>query len=169
MFCANCGKLLKRVKKDYHYTESGLKNIILANLTIYQCSCGEEVPLIPHAEELHKVIAFELVKSKSLLSGPEVRFLRKQLGMKAVDLAEMLGVSKVTVSRWENGEEKIGAANDRLIKLFLIKKMEEELKSYLSLKELHAIFSNIPRKQKSARITIPVDRIADYNYGLVHC
>ena len=171
MFCPSCGKEMKKIRKDYHYAESGLKNVILGDLTVYTCSCGEEMPLIPHLEQLHRVIAVELIKSKSLLSGDAVRFLRKQLGMKAVELSRVLGVSKTTVSRWENGDENIGPANDRLLKSLVVRKVEEEMEGYIKLSVLEEIFAAIPQKHPSRHfsITIPVDKLADYDYGLDFC
>ncbi|MGQ0732251.1 MAG: helix-turn-helix domain-containing protein [Acidobacteriota bacterium] len=37
---------------------------------------------------------------------PEIRFLRKQLGLSGIDLAMHLGATPESVSRWENGIER---------------------------------------------------------------
>lgn len=147
MKCTNCGHKMTKHIKDLHYTESGLDNVILMGLTIYKCSCGEKMPQIPDISGLHRKIGVAIAKSKKALNGPEVRFLRKELGLKANELAELLGVYKVSVSRWETGKEQIGVANDRLVRVLYLRKIEEECKK---MADLSSIFKNIIRKtQKS--------------------
>lgn len=133
MHCPICGRKAEKTRKDYKYTESGLDDIVLRGLTVFVCDCGEEMPLIPHVGGLHDAIALEIVKKKALLTGTEVRFLRKELGLKSGEFAEQLGVHNVTVSRWETGEEPIGQANDKLIRLLLIKKLEHERNELIPL------------------------------------
>lgn len=165
---------MKKIRKDYIYSESGLDNIVLANTQTYTCECGEEMPIIPHIESLNRVIAFELIKSKKHLTGKEARFIRKQLGMKAVQLAGILGVDKVTISRWENDNSSIGNANDRLIRLLYLIKMAEDLKQMMPTETLIEIMNNITASlkkpsRKSTTINVPVNKIANYDFGLVHC
>ena len=64
---------------------------------------GRILPL-SHVFKNYKLIAQILLKQENQLSGREIRFLRKHMGMKAKDFAERLGVKNVTVSRWEQGE-----------------------------------------------------------------
>ena len=47
----------------------------------------------------------------------EIRFLRKNLHLKINEFAQLLGVDRVTVSRWENEHEKPSRSADRLIRL----------------------------------------------------
>jgi len=69
----------------------------------------------------------ECIISKPLrLNNKEVRYLRKYIGIKATYLAKKLHVDKSTISRWEAGAEKIGTANDRLLRLIAIRYKEEQ-------------------------------------------
>jgi DNA-binding transcriptional regulator YiaG len=43
-------------------------------------------------------------------NGETFRFMRKALGLRAVDLAELLGVAPETLSRWENGQRPVDRA-----------------------------------------------------------
>jgi transcriptional regulator with XRE-family HTH domain len=52
-----------------------------------------------------------------MLNAKEIQFLRKNMGMKATELKLLLGVSSEAISRWENGDRKISAANDRLLRI----------------------------------------------------
>lgn len=118
MLCGTCKKPMKKLRKNYQYKESGLDNVILKGITVYKCSrCSEVVPEIVNIKELHRTIAGLLIRKKSILSGKEIVFLRKEMRLKATDLAQILGVHKVTLSRWENDKEPIGASADRLLRL----------------------------------------------------
>lgn len=121
MKCNECGKEMKLVTgKPYHYTESGLDNIYLADIPVHRCTCGETAVEVPNVEELHTIIAGGLLRDPRLLVGKEIKFLRKQMKLKAVELANQLGINTVTLSRWENNTESIGQANDKLLKLVFV-------------------------------------------------
>jgi putative zinc finger/helix-turn-helix YgiT family protein len=107
--------------RDYEYVESGLKNVVLKNITVHECkACGEVLPEIRNIKQVHKWIADYLIRKQGPLMGEEFRFLRKAMGMSAKELAQRLGVNPVTVSRWETNEANIGPQSDRLLRaLFL--------------------------------------------------
>jgi transcriptional regulator with XRE-family HTH domain len=46
----------------------------------------------------------------------EIKFLRKNLSFKIAEFAKMLGVDRVSVSRWENGHEEPAKSTERLIR-----------------------------------------------------
>ena len=102
---------------DYVYTESGLDNIVLENIEICECQCGEKVVAIPNVEEINKHIGHVLAMKKSRLNGKEIRFLRKNMGFTAIELAKLIGVDNATISRWERGIQRISKSNDRFLKL----------------------------------------------------
>jgi len=116
MRCYECNRVMKKKKGRHHYTESGLRDVYLEGVTIYYCDCGEEMAGIPRVTELHRCLARIIVEKSPHLDGSEIRFLRKNLGLKSVDFAKMLGVSKVTVSRWETGAVKIDKSYDQMIR-----------------------------------------------------
>ena len=85
----------------YHYTESGLNNIWLANgYREIETPYGKSVA-IENADELHKAIALSLVNHKPRLSGGEFRFIRKELDFSQAALAGILGNDSQSVARWE--------------------------------------------------------------------
>lgn len=117
MRCPYCGREMKCRQGEYHYIESGLDNVYLTDVELWECECGELAASIPAIPELHLLIGQYLVKKNALLSGPEIRFLRKNMGIAAKGLAGLLGVDKATVSRWENGKQVPDRSTDRLIRL----------------------------------------------------
>lgn len=78
-------------------------------------ACGEEASGYQAPGLLMKAIAAAVVNKRKRLAGPEIRFLRGE--RTAEDFAELLGVSPGQLSRWENGHETIGVANDRAVRL----------------------------------------------------
>lgn len=127
MNCPVCGHKTKAERMDWEYKESGLDNVILKNTTVHVCvECGEKMPVIKDMPEVHKALAYAVAQYPASLTGPMFRFLRKQMKLTATEVADMLSVSKVTVSRWENGKSPIGETNDKLIRMIYIQFMQEK-------------------------------------------
>jgi putative zinc finger/helix-turn-helix YgiT family protein len=139
MKCPVCGSAeLTITHEPYKYDESGLPNVTLANIEIRRCGkCGEELPAIPRVAELHKAIARALARRHAKLSGAEVRFLRKYLGHSGADFATLIGVTRETVSRWENDKEPIGGTSDRLLRLLVV--LDQRVQDYDAVEQ----FANI--------------------------
>jgi putative zinc finger/helix-turn-helix YgiT family protein len=117
MNCPVCERQMAQSTGDHNYKESGLDNVTLKGIELYTCDCGEKLVSIPCIPELHTLIGERLLKKLSILNGKEVRFLRKNIGLRANIFAEILGVDRSTVSRWENGKQKMEKAHDRLIRV----------------------------------------------------
>jgi putative transcriptional regulator len=115
--CSNCGQDAKKTRANYLFRESGLHNIVLKNIEIIKCShCGNEDPIIHKMAELMKQIAQALVEKPYALTGAEIRFLRKYLGMSGADFASLLHTDKTVLSRWENSHVDVGSKSDLLIR-----------------------------------------------------
>jgi putative transcriptional regulator len=101
----------------YHYTECGLSNIYLQNgFHFIETSRGKAVS-IKDAEGLHKAIGLFLVTNKKDFTGEEVRFLRNEMLMSQLTLANLLGLSEQAIRRWENGKIDIPKPSESLIRL----------------------------------------------------
>ena len=100
----------------YHYTESGLANVWLANgCKIKHTSYGDAVA-IDDIDGLHLAIAKNLIEKKGSLTGKEFRFIRTLMGMSQIGIAGMLGVQEQSVSLWER-TGKVPKAQDALHRL----------------------------------------------------
>jgi len=118
MKCYICGHDMSLSQESHHYIESGLDNVYLMNIDIYRChECTEKVVNLPAVPQLNRLICIKLLEKESLLNGKEIRFLRKNMGLRAQQLKNMIGVDAATLSRWENGSQKISQTNDRLIRI----------------------------------------------------
>ena len=115
--CSSCGGPARVVRGVYRFEESGLAHVFLINIDKIQCvQCGNEDPIIPNLNDLMSVLALAVVKKPCPLNGSEVRFLRKFLKMTGEQFGRQLGVTKHTVSKWENDEDPVGGQSDRLIR-----------------------------------------------------
>lgn len=117
--CPECGKQLRiRSNQKYRYLESGLDNVTLTGIRVIRCAkCDVDFPEIPNIRGLHRIIASLLAQKPARLTGAEFRFLRKEMGLKATELAKLLGTTNVTISRWETGGRSISSVADRLLRL----------------------------------------------------
>lgn len=124
----NCGgKLTEKRVRLYHYEESGLPSVFLADIKLAVCrKCGERYPIIPSILNLHAKIAEAVALKPSMLTGVEMKFLRKQLGMTAAHWATYLKMNKASVSRLENGHNPISRQADALIRLLYFRLLEEK-------------------------------------------
>ena len=106
------------MKKGYRYTESGLTNVWLANgYTIRKTKYGEGVS-VQNVDGLHRALARAL-SNKPRLTGTEVRFLRKEMGLSQRGLGELLGVSDQAVAPWER-KVRLPKTADRLLRLIYV-------------------------------------------------
>ena len=116
MICPMCGRQTGHTIEEYKYRESGLDNVFVSGVGIYRCKCGQEYVQLPGVQEVHAQVASALLKKASLLTGPESKFLRKWLRLTSEVMAQALGYTRVTVSRWENDGPP--AKTDRALRLY---------------------------------------------------
>lgn len=100
----------------YHYTESGLANVWLANGYKVKKTNYDDAVAIDDIDGLHLAIAKNLIEKKGSLTGKEFRFLRTLMGMSQIGIAGMLGVQEQSVSLWER-TGKVPKAQDALHRL----------------------------------------------------
>lgn len=103
--------------QTYQYTDIGMDNVYLQGIKVEKCKdCGAVSPFLPRIIQLHKTIAQAIVLQSYFLSGAEIRFLRKERGLKAKEFAVLLRIDPATLSRWENDEQARNAQNDALVR-----------------------------------------------------
>ena len=108
---------------DYHYTECGLNNVFIEGALKFGDGAGEASVTIPAIGQLHRVIAEGIVMHPAKMSGQELRFLRAEMGLTQAQLAEIVKVSLLTVSRWERNETPVNDAAEMLVRLHSVEKL----------------------------------------------
>lgn len=120
----------------YHYQICGLPNVWLENgYEIHDTEHGEAVSF-HDIQGLHKAIGHAIIHNESFLNAAEIKFLRGNMRLSQVDLANLLGVSDSTIRAWENERAEIPGPADRLLRALYnehafgdgrVKKMIDEL------------------------------------------
>jgi DNA-binding transcriptional regulator YiaG len=106
-------------REPYHYKACGLENVYLISGYQERVIGGETYVSIKDVQELHEAIAVALVHHRKLLSGPEVRFIRKYLDLTQRGLAELLAVSDQMVARYEKGQTDLVGPADGILRLLV--------------------------------------------------
>lgn len=131
-YCSECGTAVTPERRDHHYTESGLSNVMLEGVLIANCGkCGNWDITLPGLVKLHQAIAQALATSPVRLTGEQLRFLRKHLGLTGDELGRYLHTDRTKISKWETGEHSIGPQTDRLIRL-LVAALDASLRDAVS-------------------------------------
>lgn len=133
MKCYKCGKADLQPEHGVHeYRASGLPYpVILVGVPIEKCpNCGEEVVTIADAEGLHRLLALNMVETDRPILPQEIRFLRKLLDKSAEDMGTLMGVDEKTLSRWENGKQKMGKVAERLLRLIVHQRLAPEAANF---------------------------------------
>jgi DNA-binding transcriptional regulator YiaG len=112
--CRECGAEMRTEVRDHHFVESGLENVWIEGVTVHVCPNGHELLAIPALGQVHRVLALAIISNGQRLTGPEVKYLRKYLGLSNQDFAKVMKVSESTASRWANGEDMGGSAENLL-------------------------------------------------------
>jgi DNA-binding transcriptional regulator YiaG len=128
----------------YHYTESGLQNVWLKNgYVIHNTPYGKGVS-IHDVAGLHKVIGHALARQPKL-TGAQLRFLRKEMGMSQSALAALIGTSEQNVSLWER-RGQIPKTSDRLIKVLYVEHIGGNEKIRELIDRINALDANVQEK-----------------------
>ncbi len=107
----------------YHYTECGLNNVFIEGAVSIGDHSDKELVTIPAIGHLHRVIAQGIVTHPAKMTGQELRFLRSELGLTQAELAAILKVTLLTVSRWERNETPVSDAAEMLVRLHAATKL----------------------------------------------
>jgi transcriptional regulator with XRE-family HTH domain len=144
-----CGETSIVVRGDYLFLESGLDNVVLRKVKLLKCNqCGSMTPLLSKINQLTQIIASALVLKPSELTGKEIRFLRKYIGLTGEQFGRKLGLTKEHVSRIENEKLPVGAQTERLIRYVSIS-ADPDLQGEMSqLLELLDAIKNEPQKER---------------------
>ena len=165
MYCT-CGAKPK-IKKValYHYRECGLPNVYLAGIDVAVCKeCNEKFPIIPSILDLYEKIAEAVALKPQTLVGVEVKFLRKQLGLTAVQWASYLKTDKATISRWENDHNPIGKQSDAFVRYLYFRLLEEKENRHIHENISGRITSAETNNNEELAFKIPADNPSAYSF-----
>ncbi|AWK87556.1 helix-turn-helix domain-containing protein [Azospirillum thermophilum] len=88
----------------WHYWASGIDNIFVRGGLRLHGEGYEGYFQFVEIEKLHELIRCRLLSKNSRLTGPEFRFLRKELRQSRSECAARLGVGETELAEWEERE-----------------------------------------------------------------
>jgi len=100
-----------------HYPQCGLDDVYLCGGYEIETIDGEEFITVKDIDGLRNAIGVALIRGKKLLSGKEIRFLRRELDLTQSEMARFLGCDAQQVARYEKGTNKMPGSADRLLRL----------------------------------------------------
>jgi len=156
--CPTCGKVIHSEIGNYQYKESGLDNVYVENIPVYECTCGVSYASIFRLPRLNDLIGLTLIEKPALLHGNEIRFLRKNLYLSSKAFANKLGVGKTTLSKWENEIQHHSEAFDRLIRATYM--ITKEIKALEQI-SIFKLLENMRLKSSDKDYVIIAEKVED--------
>ena len=106
----------KHVIPEFVDEQMGLPVVLVGSA--YETKSGDvSGVVVPDIAALEAAMSMARIMDPFKMSGSDLKFLRKAIGMKAIDIARFLEVTPETVSRWENAREPISNQAERIIRL----------------------------------------------------
>ena len=99
----------------------GLKRVCLRHVSALVCDRCESL-MLPGSvlEYVQETLATWIAQHVEDLNPASFRFLRKHFAMTQSDVADRLGVTRLTVNRWESGVIPIGRAESIAMRTFVL-------------------------------------------------
>src|SRR6185436_409361 len=109
MKCTSCQAATERTSGEV--TRNVGDHTFIGLLPVDRCSkCGEELFDGQDLARFELAVA-HIVAEEGMVGGASFKFMRKVLGMKATEIAELLDVAAETISRWETDERPVDRAS----------------------------------------------------------
>lgn len=122
MDCPKCKKKLKEEEGEIRVAVGD--RLFTGKEPAWSCStCREFYSSGPHRGVFELRVAAELARAGET-SGDAMKFMRKALGLRGSDLAELLDVRPETISRWETGKEGVDRRSVALLALLVAERAE---------------------------------------------
>jgi len=119
----DCTTMLVEMKATpevpYRFVDAGLPNVELVGIRYFVCKVCKRIVKaeIPAVKDLLDALGRAVVTKVSPLTGDQLRFLRKRLGIRQADFASVLKVSAEQLSRLENEHSTLTGAMEGYVRL----------------------------------------------------
>lgn len=153
--CYNCrSEQLATVEREDRIEVAGHR--FIRTLPAQRCSrCGAETVEGADIQGFEWLVAGELARHGEV-SPQSFSFMRRVLGLKAAELADLLDVRPETISRWENAKQSIERRAAALLASMVIDKLEGRSSTLERLQTLRSPSPlpkrvNLPRRRSTRR------------------
>jgi putative zinc finger/helix-turn-helix YgiT family protein len=150
MKCAQCGNAKFRRATEKHYVNVA-KTRFVADLPVTVCrKCGESYMEHKILSDFERRVARHLAENGPA-TGETFRFMRKAIGLPALEVAKLLGTTPETVSRWESGTHRPDAGTWTTLGSLVL----DELGGRSDVrKRLQALKAKWPARPKPVHVTL---------------
>jgi putative zinc finger/helix-turn-helix YgiT family protein len=149
MRCVECGNPEMRPGEARHeFFVAGVR--IVGNMPALVCpDCGATTVEASALEALELSAADAMAKN-GMRTGEVFRFMRKALGLRAIDIGQLLGFDPATLSRWERGHTE----PDPLAFLALSALVADRIENRTTTRDILEALAH-PPKRKVTEIELP--------------
>lgn len=120
MDCIECGAEMPPPQPERVPYVCGLPEVYIENAPVYRCPrCGNYEVSINNVEALHEALVQCVLGIRRPFLGAEIRFLRKARGWSSQDTATRMRVKPPTMSRWENGTQRMSDSMEAFFRLLI--------------------------------------------------
>jgi len=121
-----CGGELRSAKLDgYDFSDYVGLNVTVSGVEGFKCTkCGGETVDGSLVNLVMNYTIMQVAKSPRRLNGAEARYLRRTLHVTQEELADKMGIDRVTVADWERGAAQISPQHDYILRVFALGWME---------------------------------------------
>lgn len=117
--CSACGEgRLEPKETTQHVEHAGVQGTIPLHYAVCD-TCGSEIAEAPEARANKRAMTAFRKRADGLLTGSEMRQVRRELGLTQAQAAQLFGGGKVAFSRYENDDITQSEAMDSLVRLCL--------------------------------------------------
>lgn len=120
-------RVAAKKRKALFYRECRLDGVRLLGGYEIQSTRHSKRVLITNRDDLHQAIGLHLATQKKMLSGKELRFLRKHMALTQVGLGNVLGIGWQQLGRYEQGKNKIVGPVILLVRALFIQSVGGEV------------------------------------------
>jgi DNA-binding transcriptional regulator YiaG len=89
---------------------------VMVEAEVHTCPKGHGFTGFTAIMKTYQAIADKLLTKPTPLTGEEIRFLRKHIGMSSKDFAEFMSVAPESVSKWENDKMPMTALYEKRLR-----------------------------------------------------
>lgn len=142
---------MRRVLPRYEERGLGLPYpVVLLNAAVEHSDAAGNVlgVSVPDLEGLAAAVAVARAFLPVELTGSEVRFMRKVIGMSAKDFAEALKLDPASLSRWENNKQVLGGWAESQVRLATVAILAQRMPHLRP--DMEKLFRMVPRKREEA-------------------
>lgn len=120
----------EKKKKTFVYEAFGFP-IKLVNVPMKKVVGEWVIDVDFHA--LEKMVLRLLIHKRTPLTGAELRFIRKYLGLTTTEFGKLLGVTHVAVVKWESGKTRPHIPADVYVRLYVCDQLNVKDKEFRNL------------------------------------